>query len=80
MEEMFSTRSMPRCYNQDQLATAVRELLRFSRCELLLLEADSWGREQFENPEEGERQSLEASTKQRQWRRAVNISVCNSEL
>jgi hypothetical protein len=38
---MFSTRSLPRCYNQDQLAVAVRELLGFSRCELLLLEVGS---------------------------------------
>jgi hypothetical protein len=30
-----------RCYNQDQLAVAVRELLGFSCYELLLLEAGS---------------------------------------
>jgi hypothetical protein len=36
--DVFSARSMPQCYNQDQLA-AVRELLCFSHCELLLLEA-----------------------------------------
>jgi hypothetical protein len=41
IEETFSTRSVPRCYKQDQLVVAVRELLRFSRCELLLLEAGS---------------------------------------
>jgi hypothetical protein len=41
MEETFSTRSVPICYKQDQLAVAVRELLGFSRCELLLLEAGS---------------------------------------
>jgi hypothetical protein len=69
MEETFSTQSVPGCYNRDQLAVAIRELLGFSRCELLLLEADSWGRGQFGNPEEGERQPLEAATKQRQWRR-----------
>jgi hypothetical protein len=33
--------SMLRYYKQDQLAVAVRELLGFSRCELLLLEAGS---------------------------------------
>jgi hypothetical protein len=32
----------------------VRGMLRFSRCELLLLEAGSWERWQFGNPEEGE--------------------------
>jgi hypothetical protein len=40
----------------------------FSRCELLLLEAGSWGRGQFRNPEEGEHPLLEAGTKQQQWR------------
>jgi hypothetical protein len=39
LEEMFSTRSVPRCSNQDQLAVEVGELLGFSRCELLLLRA-----------------------------------------
>jgi hypothetical protein len=29
----FSTRSVLRCYKQNQLATVVRELLRLSRCE-----------------------------------------------
>jgi hypothetical protein len=38
MEETFSTQSVPRCYNQNQSAVAVTELLRFSLCELLLLE------------------------------------------
>jgi hypothetical protein len=41
IEETFSVQSVPRCYNQDELAVAVRELLGFSRCELLLLEAGS---------------------------------------
>jgi hypothetical protein len=41
MEETFSTLSVPRYYKQDQLAFAVRELLQFTRCELLLLEAGS---------------------------------------
>jgi hypothetical protein len=31
MEEKFSKRSLPRCYEQDQLTVAVRELLRFSK-------------------------------------------------
>jgi hypothetical protein len=69
MEEMFSTRSMPRCCNQYQLAVAVRELLGFSRCEMFPLEVDSWGRVHLKNPELGERQPLETSTQQRQWRR-----------
>jgi hypothetical protein len=55
----------PGC-NQDQLAVSVRELLGFSRCELLLLDAGSGGRGQFGNPEEGERPPLEADSKQRQ--------------
>jgi hypothetical protein len=66
MEETFSTRSVPRCYNQDQLAVAVRELLRFSRCVLSLLEAGSWGQGQFGILEEVERPPLEAASKQRQ--------------
>jgi hypothetical protein len=41
MEETFSMRSVPRYYKQDQLAVVVRELLQFSHCELLLLEAGS---------------------------------------
>jgi hypothetical protein len=39
----------------------VKGLLRFSVCELLLLEAGSWGW-YFRNPEEGERLPLEAVT------------------
>jgi hypothetical protein len=58
-------RSVPRCYKQDNLAAAVRELLRFGYCELLLLEAGSWGRGPFGNPQEVERSPLEAATKQR---------------
>jgi hypothetical protein len=46
-----------------------RELLRFSLCEILLLEVGSWVRGQFGNLEEGERPQLEAATKQQQWRR-----------
>jgi hypothetical protein len=44
----------------------VRELLRFSRCELLLLEVGRCVRGQFGNPEGGERLPLEAATKKRQ--------------
>jgi hypothetical protein len=43
----------------------VRGLLRFNLCELLLLEAGSWGWGQFGNPEEEERPPLVAATKQR---------------
>jgi hypothetical protein len=57
MEEMFSTWSAPRSYNQDQLAVAARELLAFSRCGLLLLPG------QFGKPEEGEHPPLEAANK-----------------
>jgi hypothetical protein len=38
--------------------------LQFSRCVPLLLEGGSWGRGQFGNPEAGERQPLEAATKE----------------
>jgi hypothetical protein len=44
--------------------------MRSVRCELLLLEAGSWGRGQFGNPEEGERPPLEAAqleTARKQW-------------
>jgi hypothetical protein len=54
MEEMFSMQSMLICYKQDQLVVAIRELLRFSHCEPLLLVAGSLGRGQFGNPEEEE--------------------------
>jgi hypothetical protein len=59
---------MPRCYKQDQLAVADRELLQFGHCELLWLEAGSWGRGPFRNPEEGEHPRLKAATKQQYWR------------
>jgi hypothetical protein len=39
--------------------------MQFSRCEPLLLEADSWGQGNFGNQEEGERPPLKAVTKQR---------------
>jgi hypothetical protein len=54
MEETFSTLSMLSCYNQDQLAVAIRELLGFSHCVLLLLEDGSWCQGHFGNPEEVE--------------------------
>jgi hypothetical protein len=47
----------------------VRQPLEFSRCELLLREAGSWGRGQFGKPEKGERPALEAAIE----RRLVNI-------
>jgi hypothetical protein len=52
-------------FYEGQVNELVRELLRFSYCELLLLEAGSSGRGQFGNPEEGERPPLEAAAKQR---------------
>jgi hypothetical protein len=57
---MFSVRSVPRCYKQNKLG--VRELLGFSRCELLLLEAGSCGQVPFGNPQE--HPPLETATKQ----------------
>jgi hypothetical protein len=82
MDETFTARSVPKCYKQDQLSVAVIELMGFSRCELSLLEASSWGRGQVGNPEEGERPQLEAVTEQRPWRRWLWILmyVCNGEL
>jgi hypothetical protein len=41
MEEIYFTRSVTRCYKQNQLAAVTRGLRRFSRCEVLLLEAGS---------------------------------------
>jgi hypothetical protein len=41
MGEKFPTRPVPRWYNQDQLALAVRELLGFGHCKLVLLEVGS---------------------------------------
>jgi hypothetical protein len=37
----FSMWSLPICYKQDKLGVVVRQLLQFSHCELLLLEAGS---------------------------------------
>jgi hypothetical protein len=64
MAETFSMLSMSRCYNQNQLEVAVREMLEFSRCELLLLEAGSCGRGQFGSPDEGKDPLLQVATKQ----------------
>jgi hypothetical protein len=61
---VFSTRSVPICYEQDQFAVAVRELLG-SVVEMFLLETGSRGRGPSGNSEEGERPPLEADTKQR---------------
>jgi hypothetical protein len=60
---VLSVRSVPRSYKQNKLR-AFRGLLRFGRCELLLLDAGCWGWEQFENSEQGQCPSLEAATKQ----------------
>jgi hypothetical protein len=70
-ETAFSLRSFPRCYKQDNLGVGwwvselVRETLRFSHREMLLLEAGSWGQGQFGKPEEWEHPPLKADTKQR---------------
>jgi hypothetical protein len=70
---------VPRCYNQDQLAAVIRKLLRFSRCELLLLEAGNWGRGQFGDPAERERsvvRSRHQATEVRTWQYVSKNSVC----
>jgi hypothetical protein len=48
---------------------SARELLGFGHCGPLLLEAGSWGWEQLGNLEARERLQLEATAKQRLWRR-----------
>jgi hypothetical protein len=53
-----------------------REVLGFSLCELLLLEADNWARRDFVDPAVVERTPLEAATKQQLVKVTVNISVC----
>jgi hypothetical protein len=57
---------------------SVTELLRFSRCELLLLEAGSGGRGQSGIPEEEERPPLKAVTRQRlvKTQMAEKTEVC----
>jgi hypothetical protein len=56
------------------------EDLGFSRCELLLWEAGSWGQEHCENPDERERPPLEAATEQRLVKTWLHTNVCNGEL
>jgi hypothetical protein len=50
--------------SNDSANKTVKKLLELSRCELLLLEAGSWGRRQF--GEQEERRPLEAVTTERQ--------------
>jgi hypothetical protein len=52
--EVFSTRSLARCYKQDRLEVAVAFSgpLGLSRCEVLLLEAGSWDRKQNGSPKD----------------------------
>jgi hypothetical protein len=50
-------------------------MLQLSRCELLLWETGRWVREQFGNPEEGERPLLEAATEQRLEKTEKNLGV-----
>jgi hypothetical protein len=59
--KLFSVRSVPMLYNEDQLPLPVsRESL-----QAVSWEAGTWGRGQIGNPGEGERPPLEAATKQR---------------
>jgi hypothetical protein len=83
LEEVFSVRSLPRLYNEGQLPLAVspspsRESVDSLQADsqLTVVEIGSWGRGQFGNPEERERQQLEAATKQRQWGPWPRTSVC----
>jgi hypothetical protein len=69
IEAVFSTRSMPKCYQQGQLAVAVSELenccgsvIANCCCEKLVAET----RGQFRNPEEGKHPPLEVAAKQQQ--------------
>jgi hypothetical protein len=61
---VFPERSLPCLYNELSWVLE-RKPLRFSRCELLLWEAGSWGRGYFGNPEERESPLLEAATTER---------------
>jgi hypothetical protein len=68
LEAVFSVRSVPILYNEDQLAlSASRETVcrQADSWGFQLWAAGSWGRGQFGNPDEGERPPLEAATKQR---------------
>jgi hypothetical protein len=64
------------------LASQLEDCWGLSRCEVLLWEAGSWGREQFGNPEEGERQTLEAVTRRlvKTQQTEKILSVCSTEL
>jgi hypothetical protein len=63
---LYAVRAVSCCSQLELVSELVRGLLRFSRCELLLLQVSSWGRWELGNPEKGERPPLEAATKQRQ--------------
>jgi hypothetical protein len=59
-------RSVSQCSEVEAVTQdEVSDPLWFSRCELLLLESGSKGRQQFRNAEEDERSPLKAITKQR---------------
>jgi hypothetical protein len=73
---VFSAQSVLRCYKQDKLAGAVRELLGFSHCEFLLLEA-------------GDSSEIQRKRNIHHWKLLPSnssegvtgdTSVCNSEL
>jgi hypothetical protein len=76
--------TVPRCYMQDKwsavnlvgwwVSELVRGQLGLSHCELLLLEAGSWGWGPFGNPEE--RPPLEAATKQQLVETVTRVCVC----
>jgi hypothetical protein len=78
--KVFSLRSVPRSYRKDKLEVAIRELLRFSRCELLLLQAGSWGmgtvRELRTKGTSAIGNCYQATASEEV---TVNSSVCNSE-
>jgi hypothetical protein len=61
MGEMFPVWSVPGLYSYNE--DLYFELVESCSCEEW--EAGSWGRGQFGNPEEGERQPFEAANKQR---------------
>jgi hypothetical protein len=62
---VFSVRSVPRLYGEDQLPLQdSRECLQADG-QLRVAESGSWARGQLGNPQEGERPTLEAATKQR---------------
>jgi hypothetical protein len=86
---LSSMRFVSRCYRRSEVSQLswvewvgwwvskwVRGLLRFTRCEMLLVDIGSWGTGQFGNPEEGERPSLDAATEQRLVKTWLWILVC----